>query len=176
MLLISMTDFVLSLPETSTLDMSEVDYYYKEWEILQKNRRYAAFLKQPLTLSMFVPCDDQGNVLKEPDRNEIQAAYVNKYEKAKEKVLFKDFFVSESSIDAGRITLLRKGTTQVYADIVDGKINILYPNRYAKNIEGLITDFEPIELTESAIGKRRMGMRIYCILRLCSPRTCFRIS
>jgi len=54
--LISMTDFVISMREDK-----EKDNIRKFWAC----ERYANFLKQPLTLGMFVPCDLDGNVLEE---------------------------------------------------------------------------------------------------------------
>ena len=33
---------------------------------------YATFLKQPLKLEMFVPCDDNGDILKEPKKTNYQ--------------------------------------------------------------------------------------------------------
>lgn len=61
--------------------------------------KYANFLKQPLKLEMFVPVDEEGNVLEEPlqehytDCTEEQNAKdwlynLEKYEQAKNKVLF----------------------------------------------------------------------------------------
>jgi len=78
--LISMTDFVLSDEWTA---LNELNFI----RVIE----YANFLKQPLELWMFVPCNDNGNVLKEPDadyymmitRNEI-----SKYQQAKERCLF----------------------------------------------------------------------------------------
>ena len=54
--LISMTDFVLE----QRLKHSE--------SFKSKVYAYANFIKKPLTLGMFVPCDEDGNVLEEPDR------------------------------------------------------------------------------------------------------------
>lgn len=53
--LISMTDFVLE----NTTDI--LDYGYNANEV--KTNKYANFLKQPLMIGMFVPCDLDGNVL-----------------------------------------------------------------------------------------------------------------
>lgn len=67
--------------------------------------KYADFLKQPLKLEMFVPCNDEGNVLEEPEiysqwvrekfndglENEQQINECKKYHQAKERVLFKGF-------------------------------------------------------------------------------------
>lgn len=87
--LISMTDFVLE----------------RQGKILNSELGclaiyYASFLKQPLKLEMFIPCDKDGNVLEEPqmrpERNsfdeedmDYDAQELHDYIKAKEKVLFK---------------------------------------------------------------------------------------
>ncbi len=55
--LIPMTDFV-------------IEYYshegYADLQTLKLMNNYATFLKKPLTLGMFVPVDERGNILKEP--------------------------------------------------------------------------------------------------------------
>ena len=66
-----MTDFVLQQGNPSNTDSQFAD----------KIMSYAHFLKQPLTIGMFVPCDEDGNVLEECDK-------IKEYRKAKEKVLF----------------------------------------------------------------------------------------
>ena len=82
--LISMTSFVLQRDIT---DIKQRDSIVK----------YANFLKLPLKLEMFVPCDEDGNVLEEPKIEEeyvdehttqIFAQYQYDLDKAKEKVLF----------------------------------------------------------------------------------------
>ena len=50
---------------------------------------YSKFLKQPLELWMFVPCDDNGNVLKEPIINDSIKIWT--YQQAKERCLFEGF-------------------------------------------------------------------------------------
>jgi hypothetical protein len=96
MKLISMTDFVLYQDNN---DLSE----YKIESIFN----YANFLKQPLELWMFVPCDDDGNVLEYPvlKQNkrtvEENVAYQNKtfqYQQAKEICLFDDFEMDNSFV------------------------------------------------------------------------------
>jgi hypothetical protein len=83
MKLISMTDFVLL----------ECNYN-------QINIKYAKFLKQPKEIWMFVPCDEDGNVLEKPKIENMPFCSVNgegydyailKYEQAKERVLFERF-------------------------------------------------------------------------------------
>jgi hypothetical protein len=50
-----MTDFVL--------EQNKEPYFYYD-SLWNKVIAYANFLKQPLTLGMFVPCDSNGNVVK----------------------------------------------------------------------------------------------------------------
>jgi hypothetical protein len=88
MKLISMTDFVLC-----------EDVIFKEkrkFKDLVLN--YANFLKQLLELWMFVPCDEDGNVLEEPKWENEETDYeiqilVQEYQQAKEKCLFEGFEV-----------------------------------------------------------------------------------
>lgn len=89
--LINMTDFVLQ--QANYTDVSNISEKYATiWN-------YATFLKQPLKLEMFVPCDENGNVLEKPQmrpgRNsfdeedmDYDAQELYDYIKAKEKVLF----------------------------------------------------------------------------------------
>lgn len=84
-----MTDFVLMQNENLKTAPEAYDQYLQFVN-------YANFLKQPLTLGMFVPCDENGNVLGEPTfDNYMQPKEMLKqdevYQKAKEKVLFKEF-------------------------------------------------------------------------------------
>ena len=91
--LMSMTDFVLKYSKTN----------HNSDEFENTITDYANFLNQPLKLEMFVPCDDEGNVLETPKTPHTFASencdeYVNKYkseklifDKAKEKVLFEGF-------------------------------------------------------------------------------------
>ena len=102
--LISMTDFVLN----------------KQGEILNSELgtiscKYANFLKQPLTLGMFVPCGEAGNVLQEPDASKFTMDNVNSfdifreltayYRAAKERVLFEGFYVSFNMVVSEYITI-----------------------------------------------------------------------
>lgn len=66
MKLISMTDFVLQQLEIkqSTSEFKEVV------------KKYATFLKKTLTISMFVPCDENGNILEKPN---YYSAFLNHY-------------------------------------------------------------------------------------------------
>lgn len=118
-----------------------------KWDIVKE---YAKFLKKPLTLSMFVPVDEKGNVLEEPNFNPIAVkihkledkvkACEDAYNKAKSKVLFEDVYYCAE---------LKSISTGVdYPN--SGSIIAVYPNdnkefcsmRY-KTIEDLI----PLDLT-----------------------------
>ena len=82
MKLMSMTDFVLEQNkigmEIQSLTHQQSDRARRFYLI----SKYAKFLKQPLTLGMFVTCDDKGNVLNE------KLCDFNKYQQAKERVFF----------------------------------------------------------------------------------------
>ena len=86
-----MTDFVLEQAKLYGIDSNE---------LALNSYNYANFLKQPLKLEMFVPCDEDGNVLEEPSKKIYLASIsyaqlINsdlvQYQQAKEKVLFEGF-------------------------------------------------------------------------------------
>lgn len=118
--LISTTDFVLEQNkigvEIQSLTHQQSDRSRRFYLV----SKYAKFLKQPLTLEKFVPCDDEGNVLEEPiiseylldspggipikSKNTPEAYY---YRKAKERVLFKGFYsVDENTVSNGEINII----------------------------------------------------------------------
>jgi len=77
----------------SKLTLGEIDF--KEYFILRCN--FDKFLKQPLELWMFVPCDEDGNILsekysaKEDTENKSFTKLSNEYKQAKDNVLFEGF-------------------------------------------------------------------------------------
>ena len=80
--LISMTDFVLQI-ETKQCKSDDKE------ENLDLIFNYATFLKQPLELWMFVPCDEDSNVLEK--RAPLIGMYdlkTIKYQEAKDRCLF----------------------------------------------------------------------------------------
>lgn len=143
MKLISMTDFVFEQKKRQFYGQIESS------EILQTIYNYTEFLKQPLTLGMFVPCDENGNVLKEPilgrepysnneeDFKSWERDY-KKYNEAKEMVLFKGWIYTGGKC-------VKCGMFQYNLD----------RNEYS-NIESLLTFKQAVkylELTESAINQ-----------------------
>jgi hypothetical protein len=90
----SMTDYVL--------EQEKVCRFKDDCEFAYSVRKYANFLKQPITLEMFVACDEDGNVLEEPKSWQNFLEYSDfsvkglkpelyKYSEAKSKVLFDGF-------------------------------------------------------------------------------------
>jgi len=105
MKLISMTDFVLKIAKERIdyevlMESSSWDYGPSDFN---KVLDYAKLLKTPLNIGMFAPCDEEGNVIKERPEPKILAkgdfSYTSqnfwdeKYDKAKDKVLFEGFEV-----------------------------------------------------------------------------------
>ncbi|WP_185246614.1 hypothetical protein [Chryseobacterium bernardetii] len=106
--LIPLSDFVL--------EQLEIQQSTSEFKEVVKN--YTHFLKQPLALGMFVPCYQDGSVLKEPkaedyfntkiptneltkeDADGLNRHYADLviFENAKEKVLFKGFELIEDNL------------------------------------------------------------------------------
>ncbi len=78
--LLGMTEFVLEQWEFAGKE--EIQKYYSI-------AKYAYFLNQPLSLGMFVPTDENGNVLEQPKAGMFGYEHIyNNYNKAKENVLF----------------------------------------------------------------------------------------
>ncbi|KPE51014.1 hypothetical protein [Chryseobacterium indologenes] len=91
-----MTDFCLEI-------LNENPPGYNETEMLTKISNYATFLKQPLTLGMFVTVDEKGEYWDSPTYYGGSNAMMNdfeieKWDKAKEKVLFEGFAIGKSKV------------------------------------------------------------------------------
>lgn len=136
MKLISMTDFVLEQNKTFTKGKP---LYETKWDLeFEKFSklliRYAQFLKQPLTLGMFVPTDEKGNIV-EYKKMTVDGCPIwdggSQWQKAKQKVLFKGFYVEFNTVKSPQGGHLDVGNLQ------------------NKTIETIIG--AELELTESAI-------------------------
>ena len=102
-----MTDFVLE-QRMKTDEVNKATFYAIQthiYEYYDKIFAYATFLKQPLTIGMFVPCDENTYILEEP-ADDNYAFYTHKnvslkeeYQDAKQKILFEGFEVKESIYD-----------------------------------------------------------------------------
>ena len=89
----SMVDFVLNQKQSESFN--EKTFINEALISLENIRNYTNFLKQPLKLEMFVPCDEDGNVIskfyseKENTKNLTFSQLSNQYQIAETKVLFK---------------------------------------------------------------------------------------
>ena len=147
-----MTSFVLKQNYTTTLDISQIDFYDKELSILEKIRNYAKFLKQPLKLEMFVTCDDEGNFFEEPkiedyfddgfnfefNQTHFKDVVLKEYQIAETKVLFEGI---EFRKNGGVNFLTIKEDTFAFFDF-----NVKFKNL---TIEDLIQ--YNLQLTENAV-------------------------
>jgi hypothetical protein len=115
MKLISMTDFVLQENKGGQQVNSITSQLHHD---LRRIKKYANFLKQPLKLEMFVPIDEDGNFLEEPEQfkewiksdhyfnaSESVTHECRMYKKAKEKVLFLRFDGSEFDSSLAKVYL-----------------------------------------------------------------------
>lgn len=92
MKLISMVDYVLGQIEWQKENNKvEKDKPFTRHVALERNENYAKFLSMPLTLGMFVPTDEDGNVLEEPEKIFGLHWKNEDYNKAVENVVFKGF-------------------------------------------------------------------------------------
>ncbi len=153
-----MTDYVLQFDKPVGYFENESDFLHCQVDYMGKVMNYAQFLKQPLTLGMFVPCDENGNALPEPqmrpEKNsfdeedmdyDVQELY--EYIEAKKRVLFKGAEILEE----------KDGNETNYYLILSGMsiLNKIQGYNWEtspgfERVETLL-DFDNIELTESAI-------------------------
>ena len=141
MKLISMTDFVLQIEKHKPFEpfKEAVDTYIERFWLINK---YANFLKQPLTLGMFVPCDEKWNVLEEPiEQIGGVELYSKRYNEAKESVLFEGFSLCDR-ID-------KEDLNEKNLCIVCNDVHFSFSILKEKNIEYLV--IENLTLIESAI-------------------------
>lgn len=142
MKLISMTDFVLEQGEKIKKEKYGIESYYNT---MQVSINYANFLKQPLKLEMFVPCDEDGDILDEPEDYELRLPNmmteyndeVYRYKQAKSKVLFEGFKINGNYIYYGHFMVCLISEIELYT--VESLLNHSIP------------ETEEVQLTESAI-------------------------
>lgn len=145
--------------------ISTADYVLEKEQIVEngyhrvfchKVCNYAKFLKTPLDIGMFVPCDEDGNVLEEPKKYSDFLKYGSfglltgsevdensKYHKAKERVIFEGFIFVKALTAFGESEYYRF----MYEEIII--TNLDFKN---KTVEDLIEKYS-ITLTQNAIKK-----------------------
>lgn len=98
----SMTEYVLDIVQTP--NVNEAICFEQTQARLDKIYQYALFLKQPIKLGMFVPCNEDGKVIKKMGdvhpfaTNEESTAwdeYITKWEQSKDRILFYKWEVNE---------------------------------------------------------------------------------
>lgn len=132
MKLISMTDFVLDRYKNAPLE----DYDQVNETFINSVVRYAEFLKKPLTLGMFVPCDEGGNVLDCTEEN------LTEFNSAAERVMFEGFTLSHKN---NIITLV----TNTNLESKDKSIGFGFKNGSHSNIESIV--YRKLTLTPAAV-------------------------
>lgn len=111
--LISMVDFVEEIKDY-------VHESHNNERGLELIFNYSEFLKQPLTLGMFVSCDEEGDVLEEPNPDNYNWGYLDElkiYNKAKEKVLFENFPLDAAKHHIGQNRTIQYFTTSNLPDV-----------------------------------------------------------
>ncbi|MCT4143019.1 hypothetical protein HZP66_02115 [Elizabethkingia anophelis] len=142
--LMPLSDFVLKTVHTPNIN--EAICWEQTEERLQKIYKYTQFLKQPLALWMFVPCDEDGNVLEEPDTTKWTNLYEAngeikfrdcKYQQAKDRVLFEGLKIT----DKGNFFFIEDPESGIYLRTLKNT---------EKTVEFLLPNLKPT-LTETAI-------------------------
>jgi len=140
MKLLSMTDYVLKQFKDN-LHTEAKTGLVRDAVLFQYCIKYANFLKTPLELGMFVPCDEDGNIIKPPSMD-IASVYGNKpYQQAKERVIFEGFEVTD--VDSYGCVFFRIGEYRWHK----GKANLNHPLHKDREKEDLITCFDGSDLT-----------------------------
>jgi hypothetical protein len=138
MKLISMTDFVLELLNQNPP--------YNEVNMLTKMSNYANFLKQPIKLSIFTPCDKNDLPLQVPENYELWCKYgdFSQYGKSLSTICRPYFEAKESVLFEG-LGVRNIGEWKCYMIYILGIRQNLF--RYSKN-RSSIENGEPITIED----------------------------
>src|SRR5690606_33376563 len=145
MKLISMTDYVLTYEYLSNKPIG-----MQRDDKLMAIERYANFLKTPLELGMFVPCNEYGGIYYEDgtdgEGNILDEIMYKEYQQAKDRALFEGFIFVKA--------LTSFGESEYYRFMYEETIitNLDFKN---KIVEDLIEKYS-ITLTQNAIKKYRI--------------------
>ena len=116
---------------------------------------HAKFVKKPVSLGIFVPCDNNGQPLLKPTWAKCKGDrdFQNKseiYMRAEKNVLFEGFYMGKNFEDK-TVLLHQDRAVNVFGEILtDGRFRMVYP-RFAERIQDLIDQEFPAVLTENAI-------------------------
>lgn len=146
MKLIKMTDYISQKRDIMDKQMSNED----RLTILQCIFDYSKFLKTPLNLGMFIPCDEKMNILKKPKNKSNLGSektdavkllkYENKlrdYNHALSKVLFKDFYLSRDDEDNFKKCVAIPGFVLPFEVLYTMKVEDIVDNDIELTISGI---------------------------------------
>lgn len=171
MKLISMVDYVESIRHNGSGSPFSDEQSEIERKELTLIFLYAKFLKQPLTLGMFVPCDKEGSILREPSKEDLKwyenktegnfterYTYIFNWVLAKKRVLFEGF-ENVDTRGGSRVVRLKENFSKVAGphSIREDEYGLYFydsSNEISRlhTIEDLL-DFVELTLTPSAIKK-----------------------
>ena len=160
----SMSDFALEYIEVPD-KLEEGEFKQAYYDMC----KYAQFLKRPLELSMFVPCDEKGNIIEKPEYfeeyfkdmdltnwNDTEKQFIIKYLKAQERVLFKDAKI------LGEFKTCKVSFIKINANSIENdEFGFFYHD--AKNEKSRVNTVEDIvnicslELTDNAIKQWKLN-------------------
>lgn len=152
------------------------DFVLEQEKLNQKNTsrlaclcaNYAQFLKQPLTLGMFVPCDEDGNVWKFPptqeewewcekDSTEAEQSFKQKefyYQQAKERVLFEGFEVHNGKNVINKDLGIVLAFSGIISILIEGNNGL---GGFSKN-DATIEDLPTLDLTLTKTAIKQIGL------------------
>lgn len=160
MKLISMTEFVLE-----QVGWFDSDVRINKSEFQQRVLKYALFLNQPLTLGMFVPCDEEGEPLPftiGKNGTKIYSVGSKHIEAAKERVLFEGFELEKTEYKNCYTIFVSSpdlGFDKLYFDTYHFNENG-FVRRKNKTVEELITSINPDigKLTLTPSAQKQIGL------------------
>jgi len=138
MKLISMTEFVLDTKQKLEIGKDFVEVVCN----------YASFLIQPLTLGMFVPCDEDGNVLEDPCKKNsycadfCQGRCQENYNESIDYIFFYNYSV-------------KKQKDYYIVSDSHGR-NVWLSWNKSKTIESLVNEITEVTLTPNAIKQLKL--------------------
>lgn len=119
---------------------------------ISKVTSYTEFLRQPWTLGMFVPVDENGNLVSEP-KYEFNWGYLDElkvYNEAKERVLFEGFY-QESAHTVFNDELKVRIFLDTYQFMVEDSLGYGGGNLNGETLEDLANADLKLPLTPSAL-------------------------
>ncbi len=159
MKLISMTDFVLEQIGNHDCNTNKDSEYNDLFVFKNTIENYAKFLKQPLTIGMFVPCDRKGNFLTEPKTYQdwLKAMKIDemncfaqgyggcaKFDEAKERVLFEGKRLDKYEVFEDCVIL---NDRIIFSK--SGKVFAIHKSEEYKTVEGIVS--YDLEITPTAL-------------------------